>query len=151
MYIASLQSVETESKHRLIMASLKWLVSGCLTFFLISCSTVTTYTPDGEQKTRTVEEFKIYAEGVFRRQNQASGELILLLMDIEINASQSDQYHTLIAAEERIMDACNLLNKMVVMKIENRELDIFQKYQLVDTIGVCDYVTSDIEVLLKAL
>lgn len=126
--------------------------SGCsiiliLSVFATGCSTISTVTPDGHRESRSVDEFKSYAEDVFRRQNKASSELILLLIDIE--SSDQENYSKLQNAEKRIMDACQPLNSMAVMMVENRKIDMSMKYSVMTSVSECDYITRDVEELLR--
>ncbi|MFQ5660419.1 MAG: hypothetical protein ACE5GZ_08325 [Gammaproteobacteria bacterium] len=113
-----------------------------------SCSTVTTYTPDGKPETRSLEEFRAYAEQVFRRQNHASSEIIMLQLDAE--SEDNDQYSRLMNAEEKIIDACSPLNRMAARMAENRKINPSLKYEIFYSLSKCDHVTRDVETLIKS-
>jgi len=148
MCVSILHSV-IEGKRELValIQKYRFFVITCLIFLTTSCSTITTVSPNGDQETRTVDEFKVYAENVFRRQNQASSKLIMLLIDNE--TSDLENYNSLVEAEERILDACWPLNNIVVMKIENQPIDLSTQYKVMNTISDCDYITRDVEEFLR--
>ena len=150
MIVLHIQSVSKNKWGRHPIEVFKLLIFFHLILLSSSCSTITTYTPDGTAENRSIEEFELYVEEVFRRQNRISTELIMLLIDYDLNSTE-DQHLLLVDAEEKITDACQPLNTMVIMKVENRAIDMSLKFKIVNTISKCEYITRDVEILLKEL
>ena len=150
MIVLHIQNVSKNKWERNPIGVFKLLIIFHLILLTSSCSTITTYTPDGTAENRSIEEFKLYAEEVFRRQNRISTELIMLLIDYDID-SKEKQHQLIVDAEEKITDACQPLNTMVIMKVENRDIDMSLKFKIVDSISKCDYITREVEVMLKEL
>lgn len=148
MVVSNLQCVN-EAKKQLFLHVLKagFPAVFFLMLFSAGCSMINTVTPDGHYESRTISEFEVYAEDVFRRQNQASSELIMLLIDSESDGGE--RYHILLDAEERILNACKSLNHIAAMTVANQPVDMNLKYQVMTSVSECDYTTRDVEEILQ--
>ena len=115
---------------------------------LSGCATITYH--DGGIKMLSAEEFDLYASDVFKRQNQASTEIIMYLIDYE-DMKEAIEYQKLLKAEEEITDACKPLNNMAVTRAERRPVSFLLKYMIIHTIHKCDSVTRNVEAILAVL
>lgn len=97
--------------------------------------------PDGQETTRTREEFEGYVESVFRRQNQASVEAGQLL---EEDLSPKDRT-ALEALERNMLNACSALNQVARDQMDQRDSGLFLEVEVRDTIGNCDFATRNLE------
>lgn len=140
--LPALSTVLTHLKKTLLCLSLLVLTAGC--------STIVTISPARGIEARTLEEFNLYADEVFRRQSEANSKIIMYLIDYE-TGNKTSQYEQLMAAEEKIVDACKNLNNMAVTRAEEREVTILQRYIFANSVGECDNATSVIEGLLQEL
>ncbi|MGH8549946.1 MAG: hypothetical protein ACRERU_15335 [Methylococcales bacterium] len=115
-----------------------------LSLTLAACGNITTITPDGQETTRSREEFESYVESVFRRQNQASVEAGQLVNE-EIRPRNRGELE---AAERNMLRACSALNQVVKLKMEQQDPGIFLELEVRDTIGDCDFATRILEQLI---
>ncbi len=118
-----------------------------LALVLTACSTVTTHTPDGRKETRTVEEFRQYAEEVFRRQNEAASAVIFWLDELEDDSP--DTYTALEASEARMLQACQALNQVAARRRDQQRVGLGRKRAVVRTIGACEVATQALELELR--
>lgn len=120
------------------------VIAASLSFMLTGCAGITTVMPDGEETTRSREDFEKYVESVFRRQNRASLEVGQLLND-EISARDSDQFER---AEGYMLKACSALNRVARQEMERNDPGILLKMEVRDTIGECDFATRILEEMI---
>lgn len=118
-----------------------------LTVLLVQgCATVTVPTADGGEKTMTVEAFEQYTEAVFRRQNQASNQVIMLADEVD-----DATYTTLQEAEKQMLEACAPLNDYAVHERDQESASLSLKRSIPRTIDACDRATRHLETLLSEL
>ena len=133
--------------HRTYIAYLGLICA--LTFALAGCSSIKTTSPDGELTTRSIDEFRVYVEQVFRRQNRI-GEVLIELETAD--GAVSESYMPDIAlAEERMHDACESLNAAAIAVTEGRDVDLGLSMKIAKTVARCEHVTRELELGLKRL
>ena len=125
------------------------LLLGSLTL-ISACSTIVTISPERGLEARSLEEFGLYAEEVFRRQSEANIKIIMYLIDYESDSETID-YERLMAAEETIVDACKNLNNLAVRKAEQRPTNFLDNYLYAHSVDRCDNATRKLEGLLQTL
>jgi hypothetical protein len=109
-----------------------------LTGLLLICSGCTHYyvTPD---------DFKEHVFDVFKRQNNAIGEVMILTEDEMDNAD----YDRLLEAEKRMLEACKPLNEYAVLKRDDLNTDLFLYQEAMNAAGDCEDSTSAMETILQ--
>ena len=115
------------------------------TILLDACATVTVPTSHGD-KTMTVGEFSEYAESVFRRQNRASTQVIMLA-----DAVDTATYSKLAAAERAMLEDCGPLNAIAARERDRQSVGLTLKLEIAPTIDACDRATQRLEAMLRAL
>lgn len=113
---------------------------------LQGCATVTVQTAGGAEKTMTIEEFEKYTEAVFRRQNRASNQVIMLAEEVD-----QPTYKKLSKAEEKMLEACGPLNEIAARHRDQESVGLMLKLEIAPTIDACDRATSRLETLLRAV
>ncbi|MDF1581680.1 MAG: hypothetical protein P1P78_00065 [Methyloprofundus sp.] len=91
-----------------------------------------------------IAQLKQNAESIFRRQNTASSQVIILTMDEE-NSVLSD-------AELTMQEACAVLNAYVIRAISSDDflmLDFLAQHRVISTLDDCDAATKKLELLLQ--
>ena len=123
----------------LLLFSNLMLISGC--------STMSTRPPETSVQKHRFIDIEGRAESVFRRQNNISSKIALLLID----SGEDEKYQTLIDAEERVIDACSPLNRIAVMLAEGHTIDLELKYAAINSLDKCERTTRDAELLFQDL
>lgn len=111
------------------------------------CANVTTYAPDGSMEVRNPDEFETYAESVFRRQNEAGSELVYVYTDLD-NIDEAS-FEAITSSEERMLEACEPVNQMAILRLKEEEPDFFFKIRFINSLASCDLAASELELLLK--
>jgi len=96
--------------------------------------------PLGQKK---MEQLRQDAESIFRRQNTASSQVMILTMDEE-DGVLSD-------AELTMQEACAALNAYVIRAISSDDflmLDFLAQQQVINSLDNCDAATKKLEALL---
>jgi RNA 3'-terminal phosphate cyclase len=124
----------------------KMMVLAVLTLLLQGCSTVTIRTGDGGEKTMTIEEFRKYSEEVFRRQNRASDQVIMLSEEVD-----PATYQKLAETEEQMLEACGPLNEIAARQRDQESVGLSLKLEIAPTIDACDRATAHLEALLRTV
>ncbi len=96
--------------------------------------------PLGQKK---MAELRQNAESIFRRQNTASSQVMILTMDEE-DSALSD-------AELTMQEACAALNAYVIRAISSDDflmLDFLAQQQVISSLDNCDAATKKLEALL---
>ena len=122
------------------------MVLTTITLLLQGCATVTIQTVGGAEKTMTIEEFTMYTEAVFRRQNKASNQVIMLAEEVD-----PATYQKLAEAEEQMLEACGPLNKIAARQRDQESVGLSLKLEIAPTIDACDRATTQLETLLRAV
>ncbi|MCF7972012.1 MAG: hypothetical protein K9L22_12710 [Methylococcaceae bacterium] len=97
--------------------------------------------PLGQKK---MVQLRQNAESIFRRQNAASSQVMILTMDEE-NGALSD-------AELIMQEACAALNAYVIRSISNDDflmLDFLAQQRVISSLDNCDEATKKLEALLQ--
>ncbi len=116
------------------------------TLLLQACATVTIRTAGGGEKTMTIEEFEQYTEAVFRRQNHASDQVIMLAEEVD-----QTTYQKLAEAEEKMLEACRPLNEIAARQRDQESVGLALKLEIAPTIDACDRATTRLETLLRSV
>jgi len=98
--------------------------------------------PLGQKK---MAQLRQNAESVFRRQNTASSQVMILTMDEEDSV--------LSGAELTMQEACAALNAYVIRAISSDDflmLDFLAQQQVIDSLDGCDAATKKLEALLPS-
>ena len=125
-----------------------WVI-GTLVAGLQGCVSITTYTHDGEKQTRSITEFRAYAERVFRRQNALGNEILFLLDDLE--QTDTELYSAAIEAERRMLDACAPLNESAARVRADEKLGVRKGRKIAASVPVCDWETDNAERVIRRI
>jgi len=120
------------------------MVLATVTLLLHGCATVTIRTAGGGEKTMTIEAFSKYTEAVFRRQNRASDQVIMLADEVD-----QPTYQKLADAEEKMLEACRPLNEIAARQRDQESVGLTLKLEIAPTIDACDRATTRRETLLR--
>lgn len=118
---------------------MKRLIIFLSVLFLCNCNTL--YLP--LSLTQGSLETKI--ETLFRCQNQASAQVMMLLVE-EDNSPELDNLEH---AEQLMLDACKPLNNYAVLERDNQKISLGQKQKALDSIHPCTKETEKLEIMLK--
>ena len=113
---------------------------------LHGCATVTIPIADRGEKTMTIDEFSKYTEAVFRRQNRASDQVIMLAEEMD-----PPTYQKLADAEEKMLEACRPLNEIAARQRDQESVGLTLKLEIAPAIDACDRATTRLETLLRAV
>lgn len=102
-------------------------------------------TEGGEWMSR--DEFRSYAEQVFRRHNAVESELLFLLPELE--ERDPERYRRLSRAEEAMLDACAPLVEIAQRRSRELSIGFFKRLHLPPKITACDRETRRVEQLLE--
>lgn len=98
--------------------------------------------------TFSTQSFAAYAESVFRRQNNATSQVMMLSTE-EVAVDQKD-FNGLLAAEKKMHHACtDLVAYAQASQIEN-STSLLQRARAGKAINACDQATYTLESLLKS-
>ncbi|MFI3119135.1 MAG: hypothetical protein QX203_04075 [Methylococcaceae bacterium] len=92
--------------------------------------------------------FSSYAETVFRRQNSAISQLMMLSLD---ELENNNIYAELLAAEKSLQKACAPLNSYAEKHQEGESTSLLLSARVGKSINACDSATTTMEALLKKL
>jgi hypothetical protein len=102
----------------------------------VSCATVTVHGPGGQPITRSYDEFRTYAESVFRLQNGVLDELISAT-DFATELSTADAA-ALLAAEQTVVASCQALNQAAIAAADGHASSLSLKLSVLDSIVNCE-------------
>lgn len=88
-----------------------------------------------------------YAESIFRRQNQATQQVMLLLEE-DLSLEQEER---LSEAELQMYDACHLLNKAANHEMEGKKISLYFQGQVKHSFDACDDSIKNIESVLRQM
>ncbi len=97
--------------------------------------------PLGQKK---MVQIRQYAESIFRRQNTATSQVMILTMDEENSA--------LSTAESTMQEACAELNAYVIRALSSDDflmLDFLAQHRVISSLDNCDAATKKLEALLQ--
>ncbi len=120
--------------NRIILALILIQLAGCSS----NPSRVVTEEPKVSSKKR-------YIEDVFRRQNQAMSQIILLPVD---ELDQTIQ-QSLIDAEQSVTILCKVLNDIASLHSEGKKESVVQKLKVSRSIKDCEKATLALELVLQ--
>jgi hypothetical protein len=106
---------------------------------LQACAVVST--ADGQRLRMTSPEFRAYVERVFREQNRVADEIAFAL---EEGPSQGDR----LAAEQRLLEACALVNELATARRDDRRLGAGDSARAARTVPACEDATRSVAALL---
>ena len=113
-----------------------WLIisitSGCATFPVNETS------PNHLSLKEQVEE-------LFRRQNNAASEVMMLSLD----ETDNEEFEELSDAELKMQNACTALNEYAVRSRDQLSLGFFLQQRVLSEIDLCDDATQIVESLLR--
>ena len=110
-----------------------------ISFILIS-GCVIIKDPLGQEK---IHQLKEDAESIFRRQNTAISQVMILTMD--------EENQTLAEAEQAMQDACAKLNAYAVRLRDGLGDNLLQQQQVFNSLDKCEAATRNLEVLLQSV
>lgn len=90
--------------------------------------------------------FAAYAEGVFRRQNNATSAVMTLSPD---ELDDAAEYEALLSAEKNMQSACELLNDYARRSQEGESSNMIFRSRVGIAIKNCDRATHKLETLLE--
>jgi len=88
-----------------------------------------------------------YAETLFKRQNQVTLEVMMLLEE-ELTLAEEDR---LSDAELQLHDKCQLLNEMAVYEMSGEEVSYYFQGQVQRSFKACDESVKNLEFILKQI
>lgn len=95
----------------------------------------------------SADEFRAYAEAVFRRHNAIQNELMFLLPQLAENAPE--RHERLVEAEESMVDACKALVSAASQRSRGIELGLSERMSLPPKVAACDRATRRLERLVE--
>ncbi len=108
----------------------QWLIALSLAVTIPACSLIDAITHE--------QELTVYAENLFRRQNELTSELMML-------DSGSDDENEIYQAELRMHEACKLLNDYAQSQMEGKSMGILFKRRVKNSLPACDDAIQDLE------
>lgn len=90
--------------------------------------------------------FAAYAEEVFRRQNNATSQVMTLSPD---DLDDPEQYDALLTAEKNMQSACELLNDYASHSQEGEKMTLLFRSRVGISVKKCDHATQKLETLLQ--
>lgn len=96
----------------------------------------------------SVETLRADAEAVFREHNRVAGELMLVLPELDPDATATGR---LIDADRAMLEACEPLNAMAIAHREGRRASWRQRLALPSTIEACRESTAIAESMVASL
>jgi len=119
----------------------------CAVTALISACGVTVSRPGAEAREwMSQDEFRAYAEQVFRRHNTVENELMFLLPRLE--SEQPARYHRLVDAEEEMLEACHALASAASQRGRGLDIGFFTRLRLPSDVAACERETLQLERML---
>ncbi len=109
-------------------------------FFLLSCSSLQFFsTPFDHTKLGN------QVESLFRRQNLASHQVMMLLLEEpeNIDLEKIEQ------AESSMLDACRPLNEFAILERDNQKISLSKKRKIISSVPICEQKTIALEKLLQ--
>ncbi len=88
-----------------------------------------------------------YAEELFKKQNQVTYQVMMLLED-ELSIADEDM---LSLAELKMHDKCSLLNEMANYEMEGRKVSLYFKSQVKSSFKPCEQSLKEVELILQQL
>jgi hypothetical protein len=110
--------------------------------FLLSCSTLQIFSSPFDHT-----NFGDQVESLFRRQNQASHQVMMLLLD----DSENIDLEKIEQAEFSMLEACKPLNEFAILERDNQKISLSNKQKILRSIPVCEQKTETLEKLLQQL
>ncbi len=108
----------------------QWLMALLLMAMMPACSLVDAVTHE--------QELTVYAENLFRRQNELTSQLMML-------DSLSDDDNEIYQAELRMHEACKLLNDFAQYQMEGKSIGILFKRRVKNSLPECDEAIQELE------
>lgn len=125
------------------------ILSALGVFFLCASlsACITTKTADGRRLLTGSDQFRLYVEQVFRRQNRVTNDLIYLLPEIE--QSDAKLFFRLVEAESDMLESCGHLNTLAASYRDNRNPGLIKRIKMSRTAAECDSATQNTQTLLN--
>ncbi len=76
------------------------------------------------------------AEAAFRRQNELSSQFMLI--GLELESTNPGRYERLTSAERSMLNACEVLNELAIMKRDGKRVGFNQKRHIPSTLSRCE-------------
>jgi len=86
-------------------------------------------------------------ESLFRRQNQASHQVMMLLLE----ESQNIDLEKIEQAELSMLEACKSLNEFAILERDNQKINLSKKQRILRSIPSCEQKTAALEKLLRQI
>ncbi|HEX6996639.1 MAG TPA: hypothetical protein VF322_00760 [Gammaproteobacteria bacterium] len=109
------------------------------------CATVTT--ASGERLEVASDEFRDYAERVFREQNRVATDLAFAIEDAQTRGSDAPE--ALLRAEERLLEACAGLNELAARRRDQRRVGARRGLAAARQAPECEAAARDAAALLE--
>jgi len=112
---------------------------------ITGCSISQLNPTDEGQHVNSKQHYKRYVEEVFRRQNHAVSQMILLPID-----ELSDEMQLkLLDAEHSLTQRCKVLNDIASLRSEGKKESMLQKLKVSRSIKDCEAATHALEAVLE--
>lgn len=85
-----------------------------------------------------------YGESIFKRQNQATQQFMLLEEDLSL--TEQERFSE---AELRMYNACHLLNEAASREMEGKKISIYFQGLVRNSLKACDESVKNMELMLK--
>ncbi len=118
----------------------KILLGLVVSLLLVGCTVVKR---PFKYKDHTIE----YAESIFRRQNQATQQVMLVLEE----EPTDDEEERLSVAELQMYDACQLLNEAANREMEGKAISLYFQGQVKHSFKACDESVKNMESVLRLI
>ncbi len=118
----------------------KFLLALVIMILLVNCTIV--------QKPFKFKDHAVeYAESIFRRQNQATQQVMILLED-DLTTEEEER---LSEAELQMYKACHLLNEAANREMEGKNISVYFQGQVKLSFKACDESVKNMESILRNL
>lgn len=111
-------------------------------FSLLSCSSLHFFTTPFDHT-----KLGNQVESLFRRQNQASDQVMMLLLEEPSNID----LESIEKAELTMLEACKALNEFAILERDNQKISLSKKQQIIKSIPSCEQKTAALEKILQKI
>ncbi len=115
---------------------------------LLTAGCMTQVTPDGRRLRVDSDEFRDYAQEVFRRHNHALSELMRIQ---PVAGDESGRLTQIENAEAEMLRQCEKLNQLAVAARDQRSDGPARTVELARSVASCDRSTRSVETLLDEI
>ena len=124
-----------------MVTKIKYCLIPLLVFFLLSGCSIT------RNVLNTKERISVYAEALFKRQNNLTQQL-MLLSDEDMTLADEE---IIFQAELKMHDGCQLLNEYANREMEGKKMNVFFRRRVKNSFKACEEGVKNMESVLMAV